>query len=61
MGRKYILSVTFFIVTPHNNTQCFGNYLLPFSGEVTLTSNQINHLNIKNYSREHSETLCGVM
>jgi hypothetical protein len=45
-----------FIVTPHNNTQCFGNYLLPFSVEVTLTSNQINHHNINNYSWEYSET-----
>jgi hypothetical protein len=49
LKRTYILSVTFFIVTPHNNTQCFGNYLLPLSGEITLTSNQINHNNINNY------------
>jgi len=59
MGRTYVLSVTVFIVTPHNNTQCFGNNLLPFSGEVTLTSNQINHHNI-NYSWEYFET-CGVL
>jgi hypothetical protein len=60
MERTYILSVTFFIVSSHNKTQRFGNYLLPFSGEITLTSNQINHHNINNYS-EYSKTLCGVM
>jgi hypothetical protein len=61
MGRVYVLSVSFLIITPQNNTQCFGNYLLPFSGEVKLTSNQLNHHNINNYSWEYSETLYGFM
>ena len=39
-----------------NTTQCFDNYLFPSSGELKLTSNQVNHYDKsgENYVTPHT-------